>query len=155
MRASHLSQWAELDAVLLNYTMFPYVFLSPHYPLSVKTTCLIGHANRYAHRLGRQWLELLGWILSGFPYRRGSPAHPWHFLRFLSRGPSAPHSFCLGGHQHPSEHAFYCEHATGERARDSRGTRPYRLTHNPLTRGLTDHPHSPTYRDAVAVRCGS
>ena len=45
-------------------------------------------ANRYADRLSRQWSELLGRILRGFPYRRGSPAHQRHFFRFLSKVPA-------------------------------------------------------------------
>jgi hypothetical protein len=96
------------------------VSLSLHYLLLVPTACLIGHANQYADRLGRQWPELFGRILRRFPYRRGPPAHQRHFVRFLSRDPGAPRSFGLGGHQHPPEHALYPKHAAGERARDPR-----------------------------------
>ena len=46
------------------------------------------------------------------------------------------------------------EHATEERARDSRGARPYRLAHDPLSRSLIDHPHSSTYRDAIVDCAG-
>jgi hypothetical protein len=30
-----------------------------------------------------------------------------------------------------------------------------RLAHDPLVRGFTDHPHPPTYCDAITVCCGS
>jgi serine palmitoyltransferase len=45
-------------------------------------------------------------------------------------------------------------HATGECACDLRGARLYRHALDPLARSLADHPHIPTYRDAVFVCCG-
>ena len=58
-------------------------------------------------------------------------------------------------YQHPPEHTFYLEYAAGECVRDPRGARPYRLAHDPPARSLTDHPHPPMYRDAVAICHGS
>ena len=41
-----------------------------------------------------------------------------------------------------------------EKVRDSRGPRPYRHALDPLAHNLADHPHPPTYRDAVVRHCG-
>jgi len=40
-----------------------------------------------------------------------------------------------------------------ENARGPHGARPYRRGHDPLARGLADHPHLPTYCDAIVVCC--
>jgi hypothetical protein len=55
----------------------------------------MGHANRYADRVGCQWPEFIGRILRGFPYHGGPPAHQWYFLRFLRCGSGAPRNLRL------------------------------------------------------------
>ena len=80
--------------------------------------------------------------------------HQRHFIRFLSCGPGDPRSFRVGERQHPPEHAIFPEHATGQRSRDLRNSRPYRYALDPLTRGLADHSRLPAIWDAIVVCCG-
>jgi hypothetical protein len=78
-----------------------------------------------------------------------------HFVRFLRHGPGPSRSLRIGGHQHPPKHAVHPKHATGECTRDPRSSRPYRCAYDSLARSLADHPHPPTYCDAIVVCCGS
>ena len=60
---------------------------SPHAGQATQIDMLVGSVTT--------WAELIGRILRWFTHRRGSPAHQWHFIRFLRRGPGSPRSLRL------------------------------------------------------------